>query len=71
MCAGAIVNARVGTVVYGAVDPKAGAVESLFTLLSDDRLNHKSELVPGVMGPKCGNILTEFFREKRQQQKKK
>jgi len=70
MCAGAIVNARVGTVVYGAADPKAGAVESLFRLLDDERLNHKSEVVTGVMGPKCGNILTEFFREKRAQQKK-
>lgn len=71
MCAGAIVNSRMGTVVYGAADPKAGAVESLFQLLSDDRLNHKSEVVAGVMGPKCGNILTEFFREKRELQKKK
>ena len=68
MCAGALVNARMGTVVYGAADPKAGAVESLFTLLGDDRLNHKSEVVAGVMGPKCGNILTEFFREKRKLQ---
>ena len=65
MCAGAIVNARVGTVVYGAADPKAGAVESLFTLLDDNRLNHKSEVIAGVMGSKCGNILTDFFREKR------
>lgn len=59
-----------GTVVYGAADSRAGVVESQFTLLGDLRLNHKSELVAGAMGPKCGNILTEFFREKRQQQKK-
>lgn len=70
MCAGAIVNSRLGTVVYGATDPKAGAVESLFRLLQDDRLNHRSEVVSGVMGPKCGQILTDFFREKRQQAKK-
>lgn len=70
MCAGAIVNSRIGTVVYGAADPKAGAVESLFRLLQDDRLNHRSEVVSGVMGQKCGQILTEFFREKRLQAKK-
>lgn len=56
--------------MYGAADSRAGVVESQFTLLGDLRLNHKSELVAGAMGPKCGNILTEFFREKRQQQKK-
>ncbi len=70
MCAGAIVNARVGTVVYGAADPKAGAVESLFTLLNDNRLNHRSEVVAGVLAPKCGKILTDFFREKRELQKR-
>ena len=71
MCAGAIVNARVKTVVFGACDPKAGAVESLYRLLDDDRLNHKSEVVSGVLAPKCGNILTEFFRDKRLLQKNK
>jgi tRNA(adenine34) deaminase len=67
MCAGALVNSRMGTVVYGATDPKAGAVESLFQLLQDERLNHRSEVVSGIMNQKCGQILTEFFREKRQQ----
>ena len=58
MCAGALVNSRMGTVVYGATDPKAGAVESLFQLLQDERLNHRSEVVSGIMNQKCGQILT-------------
>jgi tRNA(adenine34) deaminase len=65
MCAGAIVQARIPLVVYGAPDPKAGAVESLYHLLSDDRLNHRAEVVPRVLGEPCGEILTRFFREKR------
>jgi tRNA(adenine34) deaminase len=65
MCAGAIVQARVPTVVYGAFDPKAGAVASLYELLSDVRLNHRCELVAGVLGDECGALLTEFFRGRR------
>ncbi len=65
MCAGAIVQARVPTVVYGALDPKAGAVASLYELLSDVRLNHRCELVAGVLGDECGALLTEFFRGRR------
>ncbi|TWT88173.1 tRNA-specific adenosine deaminase [Pseudobythopirellula maris] len=65
MCAGAIVQARVPRVVYGAVDPKAGAVESLFGLLNDERLNHRCEFTGGVMAEECGGLLTEFFRERR------
>lgn len=62
MCAGAIVNARVGRVLYGADDPKAGAVRSLYTLLEDDRLNHRCEVIPGIERETCAGMLTDFFR---------
>lgn len=65
MCAGAILQARIPTVVYGALDPKAGAVQSLYQLLSDPRLNHRAELVPGVLSEPCGGILTQFFVQQR------
>jgi len=70
MCAGAIVLARVPRVVYGAADPKAGAVESLYQLLSDARLNHQAEIVPGVLRDACGEVLSRFFQEKRRMGKK-
>ena len=62
MCAGAIVNARVGRVLYGADDPKAGAVRTLYTLLEDERLNHRCVVVPGVRRDQCAALLTDFFR---------
>lgn len=65
MCAGAIVQSRIGTVVYGADDPKAGAVSSLYRLLDDDRLNHRADVIGGVMAEQCGQILTDFFAAKR------
>jgi tRNA(adenine34) deaminase len=65
MCAGAIVQARVPRVVYGATDPKAGAVESLYTLLGDDRLNHRCQVQAGVLEEPCGAILREFFQARR------
>ncbi len=65
MCAGAIVQARVPKVVWGAADPKAGAVVSLYRLFEDTRLNHRVEHIGGVLAEQCGNILTEFFRGKR------
>ncbi len=65
MCAGAIVNARVGRLVYGASDPKAGAVESLFQLCNDQRLNHRIEPIGGVDADECGDLLREFFKSKR------
>lgn len=65
MCAGAIVQARVPRVVYGATDPKAGAVESLYSLLSDQRLNHRCDIERGVLAEPCGTVLTEFFRARR------
>lgn len=70
MCAGAIVQARLPRVVYGAPDPKAGAVDSLFRLLDDPRLNHRSAVTAGVMADTCGAMLSEFFRAKRQLGKK-
>jgi tRNA(adenine34) deaminase len=65
MCAGAILQARIPTVVYGAPDPKAGAVQTLFKLLSDARLNHRCQNVPGVLSEQCGAILTRFFQQQR------
>ncbi|MEM7455971.1 MAG: tRNA adenosine(34) deaminase TadA [Planctomycetota bacterium] len=65
MCAGAIMQARVPVVVFGAMDPKGGAVGSMMNLLNDSRFNHQSQIVPGVMAQDCGDLLTEFFRQKR------
>jgi tRNA(adenine34) deaminase len=62
MCAGAIVLSRLAKVVYGAVDPKAGAAGSLWDVLRDRRLNHRPEVVPGVLAEECGQLLTGFFR---------
>lgn len=70
MCAGAILLSRIPRVVFGASDPKGGAVHSLFQLLSDPRLNHRCEIVGGVMGPECGHMLTQFFAAKRAMGKK-
>jgi tRNA(adenine34) deaminase len=70
MCAGAIVQARVPTVVYGATDPKAGAARSLYRLLDDERLNHRCLVVPGVLAGPCGEILTRFFQQQRRLGKK-
>jgi tRNA(adenine34) deaminase len=69
MCAGAILQARIPRVVFGAEDPKAGAVTSLYRLLEDERLNHRVEVVSGVLAEECGQLLTEFFRKKRQEAK--
>jgi tRNA(adenine34) deaminase len=65
MCCGALVNARVARVVYGARDPKAGAVESLFQLLEDRRLNHRVEAVGGVLAGESAALLREFFDRRR------
>jgi tRNA(adenine34) deaminase len=70
MCCGAILQARIPLVVYGAADPKAGAVDSLFRLLSDNRLNHRCQIVPGVLADECGRLLTEFFQAQRRAGKK-
>ena len=65
MCAGAIVLARVPTVVYGAADPKAGMAGSLQDLLRDPRLNHRCEVTAGVRDVECGDELRAFFRARR------
>lgn len=65
MCAGAIVLARVSRLVYGARDPKAGACGSLAMVPQDLRLNHRVEVVPGVLADECGALLSEFFRKRR------
>jgi len=70
MCAGAIVLARLERVVYGAADPKAGAVDTLYRLCGDGRLNHTVEAVSGVRAEECGALLTEFFRRQRAMGKK-
>ncbi|WP_035387130.1 tRNA adenosine(34) deaminase TadA [Ferrimonas senticii] len=69
MCAGAIVHARVGTVVFGASDLKTGAAGSVMNLLDDARLNHWPEVVAGVLAEECGEQLSAFFRRRRQEQK--
>ena len=70
MCAGAILQARIDTLVYGATDPKAGAVHTLYQLLSDPRLNHRPQTVSGVLVRPCGDILTRFFQAQRRLGKK-
>ncbi len=69
MCAGAILQARIARVVYGAADPKAGAVASLYQLLQDSRLNHRVEVQASVLAEECGAILTNFFQQKRRNAK--
>lgn len=66
MCAGAAVLARVGRIVFGAFDPKAGAVGSLWDVVRDPRLNHRPEVVSGVLAAECGDLLREFFATHRQ-----
>jgi tRNA(adenine34) deaminase len=71
MCSGAIVQARVPRIVYGAMDPKAGCAGSLMNLLQDPRLNHQVEITQGVMEEECGLLLKDFFRSLRERRKKK
>ncbi|MGH8836280.1 MAG: tRNA adenosine(34) deaminase TadA [Actinomycetes bacterium] len=66
MCAGAIVLARVDRLVYGAVDPKAGAVGSLWDLVRDRRLNHRPEVISGVLAKECAELLRSFFADHRE-----
>lgn len=65
MCAGALVLARVSRLVYGAIDPKAGAVGSLWDVVRDRRLNHRLEVIGGVLDDECGALLREFFENHR------
>ena len=70
MCAGAIVNARVRRVVYGCPDPKAGATRTLMQIADDPRLNHRAEIVEGVMADACAQRLKDFFAALRRAGKK-
>jgi tRNA(adenine34) deaminase len=65
MCAGAMVNARIGRLVFGATDPKAGAAGSLMNVAADPRLNHRIPIVAGVEASRCGALLVEFFAARR------
>lgn len=70
MCAGAIVLGRMDRLVYGAADPKAGAVDTLYRLCGDQRLNHRLEVISGVLAGRCGEVLTRFFAAQRAKGKK-
>ncbi|TMM13828.1 MAG: nucleoside deaminase [Actinobacteria bacterium] len=65
MCAGALVAARVGRLVFGAVDPKAGACGSLYNLCADPRLNHELQVLPGVLSGESAELLASFFAQRR------
>jgi len=65
MCAGAIVNARIPRLIYGCDDPKAGAVRTLFRLCDDARLNHRVEVIGGILADECVSLLQNFFRAQR------
>jgi tRNA(adenine34) deaminase len=65
MCAGAIVQSRIRRVVYGVKDPKAGACDSLYRLVTDPRFNHRASVTSGVLAEECGAVLSEFFQARR------
>ncbi len=69
MCAGAILQSRIPTVVYGARDPKAGCVDSLYRLLNDPRFNHECDVRESVLDEECGALLSDFFRSLREKKK--
>ncbi len=71
MCAGAIVQARLPLVVYGAPDPKAGACDTLYQITSDPRLNHRAQVIGGVLAESCAAVLSAFFADKRHRQEQK
>ena len=69
MCAGAIIHARVKRLVYAAADPKGGAAGSVFSILPGDQLNHRVEITSGIMAEECSALLSNFFQQRRLQQK--
>ena len=71
MCVGAMFHARVARVVFGASDPKTGAAGSVLNLFDEARLNHHARVQGGVLGEECGHLLSDFFAQRRQQQKAK
>jgi len=66
MCAGAIVNARISKLVFGASDTRFGGVVTLYNIVTDPRLNHRAEIIGGIMGEECKETLSGFFKDKRQ-----
>jgi len=70
MCAGAIVQARLPLVVYGCTDPKAGACHTLYQIPTDPRLNHRAQIIGGVLADRCAAVLSDFFAAKRRVGKK-
>jgi tRNA(adenine34) deaminase len=70
MCAGALVQARLPLVVYGCTDPKAGACDTLYRIASDPRLNHRAQVVGGVLADRCAQVLSDFFARRRQEGRK-
>ena len=69
MCAGAAVHARIARIIYGAADPKTGAVRSLYEIADDPRLNHRCEIAAGILAPDCSAMLKAFFRARRSAKK--
>lgn len=69
MCAGALIQARIGRLVFGATDPKGGGVQSLYQICQDDRLNHRIKITSGVLSHECGQILKDFFSKRRVEKK--
>ena len=69
MCAGAIQHARIGQLIFGAKDPKTGACGSVVNLMAEDKLNHHTEVSSGVLESECGQLLSDFFKQRRLQQK--
>jgi tRNA(adenine34) deaminase len=65
MCAGAIIQARLPLIVYGCTDPKAGACDTLYRITSDPRLNHRAQVIGGVLAERCAGVLSSFFLGKR------
>jgi tRNA(adenine34) deaminase len=69
MCMGAAINARIARLVFGTIDPKAGAAVSLYNLAEDKRLNHRIEVVSGIMEEECRSLIQDFFRVRREKVK--
>ena len=65
MCVGAMVHARINRIVFGAKEPRAGALQSQFRLLDDGQFNHSIGVIGGILADECGEIMTQFFRERR------
>lgn len=69
MCAGALVNSRIDRLVYGCDDPKAGACKTLYNIVQDERLNHRIDVISGVLADECAQLLSDFFSRRRKVKK--